>query len=103
MISERSLSDAERSSVAALGLASIGFALSIWLVFSSGSDTTDIRWWLVVMPLVFTAIPVLLPRHRIRLVAVIALGAWCVLTGFSIGMLLVPALVATAMAFGRET
>jgi hypothetical protein len=80
----------------------IGVAVSIWFVLSSETDPAGVRWWLVVAPLVVTAIPVLLPRHGVRVTAMVVLGAWCVLAVFSIGMLLGPALSAAVVAVVRE-
>ena len=95
-------SAAERWSFAAFLLATIGLVLSIWFIVGSETDTSQVRWWLVFAPLVVTAIPVLLPRHAVRVTAVVVLGAWCFLTGFSIGMLLLPALIATVVAAVKE-
>ena len=95
-------SEADRWSFVALALATIGLAVSVWFILKSETDTAQVRWWLVVAPLFVTAIPVLLPRHAVRVTAVVVLGAWCLLTGFSIGMLLLPALIAAVVAVIRE-
>jgi FtsH-binding integral membrane protein len=94
--------EAERWSFLALALAAIGLAFSIWFILGSDSDPAGVLWWLVVAPLVVTAVPVLIPRHVVRVTAMAVLGAWCVLTGFSIGMLLLPALIAAVVAVVRE-
>jgi hypothetical protein len=98
----RHRSDAERWSFLALLLAVVGLSVSIWFIFSSQSETSQIRWWLVALPLVVTAAPVLVPRHGVRVAAAVLLGVWCFLTGFSIGMLLLPALLAALAAVVRE-
>jgi hypothetical protein len=97
----RPRSDAERWSFLTLVLAVAGLALSIWFVLGSQSDTSEIRWWLVVAPLFVTAAPVVIPRHPVRVAAFVALAGWCFLALFSIGMLLVPALLAAVAAAVR--
>ncbi len=96
------LSDAQRWSFAAFVLAAVGLACSIWFILGSDSDPAQVRWWLVAFPLVVTPIPVLLPRHGVRAAVMVALGGWCLLTGFSIGMLLLPALFAGVLAVVRN-
>ena len=98
----RTRSAADRWSLLALALAAIGLAVSIWFIFSSDSDPAQVVWWLVAAPLFVTAIPVLLPRRGVRVAAAVVLGGWCVLTGFSIGMLLLPALSVAVVAATRE-
>jgi hypothetical protein len=95
-------SAAERWGFAAFLLAGVGLALSIWFIVGSQTDTGDVRWWLVVVPLVVTATPVVVATHGVRLAAMIALGAWCVLAVFSIGMLQLQALLAAVVAVLRE-
>jgi hypothetical protein len=95
-------SPAERWSFAAFLLAAIGLVLSVWFIVGSQTDTGQVRWWLVVAPLVATAIPLLVPRHGIRLGAVIALGGWCLLAALSIGMLQLPALIASVVGALRQ-
>jgi hypothetical protein len=94
----RTRSDAERWSFVTLVLAVAGLALAIWFVIGSQSDTSEVRWWLVVAPLFITAAPVLIPRQGVRVAAFVALAGWCFLALFSIGMLLVPALLAALAA-----
>ena len=45
----------------------------------------------------------LLSDHRVRIAAMVALGGWCVLAVFSIGFLLLPALVAEVVAVMKES
>jgi hypothetical protein len=92
---------AERWSVGAFLLAALGLAASVWLVVASQSDTDQVRWWLVSGPVVVTAIPLLIPRDGVRVATMLALGAWCFLAVFSIGMLQWPALVAAVVAVVR--
>ena len=98
----RSASDAERLGVVAFGLAATSFALSIWLILSIDTEPGRVRWWLVVAPLVLTPAPLVLPRRQVWIAATALLGVWCVVTGFSIGMLFLPALVAMLFALGRS-
>jgi hypothetical protein len=88
--------------IAALLLAGAGVTASTWLVVASDGDPGGVLWPLVVAPIAIVLAPVLVPRTDVRVGAVIALGAWCVLTGFSIGLLLVPAFVALMVAAVRE-
>jgi hypothetical protein len=90
-------------SFAALLLAAVGVAASIWFVVASQTDTDDVRWWLVVAPLFVMAAPVLLARHAVRVGAMVALAGWCFLAVFSIGMLQLPALVAAVIAVLRDS
>jgi hypothetical protein len=94
----RQRSETERWSFVALVFAGVGLALSIWFVLGSQDDASQVRWWLVVAPLFVTAVPVLIPRHAARVGAMVVLGGWCFLAVFSIGMLLVPALIAAVVA-----
>ena len=89
-------------SIAALALAGAGVIASTWLVLAADSDPGEVLWPLVVAPLAVALIPVLVPGNAVRLAALVALGGWCVLTGFSIGLLLLPALAAQVVAAIRE-
>jgi len=89
-------------SLAALALAGAGVIASTWLVLAIDGDPGDVLWPLVVTPVAIALGPVLVPRDGVRLGAVVALGGWCLLTGFSIGLLLVPVFAAQVMAAIRE-
>lgn len=80
-------------SVGAVVAAATATAASIALVLASDSDPSAVRWWLVVAPMIVTAVPLVLPRRAVRLGAAIAVGAWCVVASASIGLLFVPAVV----------
>lgn len=92
-----------RWSVIALDAATLGVALGAVLVLLSDSDPGSVLWGLVVLPLFLTAGPVLVPHHGVRLVALLALGAWCFTTGFSIGLLLLPSFMALFVALVRSS
>ena len=98
----RAHSEAYRWSLVAVALAAVGLVASIWVILGSDTDTSQVRWWLVVTPLLVTAAPVVLPQHVVRVAAMITLAAWCAVTGFSIGIFLVPALIASAVSLVRE-
>ena len=93
-----------RWSLAALWLAGIGVGVSTWFVLESDSDPGGVLWPLVVAPDGYRS------RTRSRAASrraasrrVVAMGIWCVVTGFSIGMFLAPALVAmVGAALGEE-
>lgn len=89
-------------SASALALAVAGVVASIWLVVSTDSDPAGVLWPLVVAPVAIALVPALNPRRGARLVAVVALGVWCVVTSLTIGYLLLPALVALIGAAIRE-
>jgi len=89
-------------SIAAVLLAGAGVAASTWLVLTIDSDPGGVLWPLVVAPLAIALAPILAPRNGVRLGAVVAMAAWCLLAGFSIGLLLVPALVAQLVAVIRD-
>jgi hypothetical protein len=90
-------------SIAALLLAGAGVVAATWLVIAIDSDPGDVLWALVVAPIAIALAPVLVPRTGVRLGAAAAMAVWCLLTGLSIGLLLVPALVAQLVATIRET
>jgi hypothetical protein len=89
-------------SIAALLLAGAGVAASTWLVIATDGDPGGVLWPLVVAPIAIALVPVILPRTDVRLGAAVAMAAWCILAGFSIGLLLVPALVAQLAEAIRE-
>ncbi|CAN5238790.1 hypothetical protein BH09ACT13_BH09ACT13_11820 [soil metagenome] len=91
-----------RWSIAALVLAGIGVAASTSLVLASDGDPGSVLWPVVVLPVAIAFAPLVVPRDRVRVGAAVAMGGWCVLTGFSIGFLLLPALVAQLGAAVRE-
>jgi multisubunit Na+/H+ antiporter MnhG subunit len=85
---------ARRLSLVGLVLAGLGVAASTWVVLESDGDPSHVRWWLVVAPLAIALVPVAVPITATRIGAMVVLGAWCVLAGLSIGVLLLPALAA---------
>lgn len=87
---------------AALALAVLGVAAATWFVFAVDSDPGGVLWPLVVAPAFIALVPVLVPVSPARIGAMVALGAWCFVTGFSIGFLLLPALAALVGAVLRE-
>ena len=91
-----------RWSLAALWLAGIGVGVSTWFILEMDSDPGGVLWPLVVAPAVIALVPALVPRSGVRLAAAVAMGIWCGVTGFSIGMFLTPALVALVGAALRE-
>jgi hypothetical protein len=91
-----------RGDVAAFVLASIGVLVAIWLVVASDGDPSQVLWPLVLAPVGITLAPVLAPRTDVRLSALLVLGAWCFLTGFSIGFLLLPTLGALLASLVQE-
>ena len=95
-------SGGQSGSFGAVRLAALGLAVSTWFVVASQTETDQVRWWLVAAPLVVAAIPLLVPRHGARVAAALALGAWCFVAMFSIGMLQLPALVAAVVAAARD-
>jgi hypothetical protein len=88
--------------LAAFVFALSGVAAAIALVFTTDQDPWSIRWWLVVAPVAITAFPLLVRKNAARLFAALLLTAWCVVAMFSIGMFLLPALVAQFGAWIRE-
>jgi hypothetical protein len=90
-------------SLAALVLAGAGVTGATWLAVATDSDPGGVLWPLVVAPLAIALAPVLVPRTSVRLASAIAMAAWCVVAAFSIGLLLVPALVAELGAAIRES
>ena len=89
-------------SLAAFVLAAVGLGCSVVVILGSDGDPSQVLWPLVVAPLVITLVPLVVPRQGARVGALVALALWCFLTGFSIGMLLLPALVAALMAAVRD-
>ncbi len=91
-----------RWSLAAWCLAVLGVAISTWFILETDSDPGGILWPLVLAPAVIALLPIVLPLTAVRLVAAVAMGAWCVLATFSIGMFLLPALAAQIGAVLEE-
>jgi hypothetical protein len=73
-----------------------------WVIVGSDGDASQVRWFLVVAPIVVCVIPFLAPRQGARIGAALALGGWCVLAALSIGFLLWPALAALIAAVVSE-
>ena len=92
-----------RWSVAGLVLAALGVVCSIWIVVSTDGDPAGVVWPLVVLPVAIAVVPVVVPSSPSRIGAAAAMAAWCIVTGFSIGVLLVPALTALLVAIVRES
>jgi len=90
-------------SIAALVLAGAGVIAATWLVIAIDSDPDHVLWPLVIAPLAIALAPILAPRTGVRLGAAAVMAAWWFLTGFSIGLLLVPAFVVQLVAAIRET
>jgi hypothetical protein len=90
-----------RWSLGALGLAVVGVAAATWVIGGDG-DPTQVVWPLVFAPVAICAVPVLIRHQSARIGAVVALGAWCFLTGFSIGFTQLPALAAALATTIRE-
>jgi hypothetical protein len=76
--------------------------VATWFIFATPTDPAQVSWWLVYVPVAIAAVPVFLPRTGTRLGAMLAMGAWCFVTGFSIGFLLLPSLGALLIAL-QET
>jgi hypothetical protein len=91
-----------RWSLAAFLFAALGVVCSTWIIVGSDGDPSQVRWWVVVLPVALTLVPVLLPRTPVRFGAAVAMGAWCVLAVLSIGVLLMPALAAEVAAVLTE-
>jgi hypothetical protein len=86
-------------SFTALALAVAGVVLSVAVALE---DPGGVRWWLVVAPVAITAFPMVVRTNAARLLAALLLTAWCVVGLASIGMFLLPALVAQFGAWIRE-
>jgi hypothetical protein len=89
-------------SISALLLAALGVVLATWLVVATDSDPAAVLWPIVVAPVAIALAPVLAPRRSVRIAAVAAMGVWCVVTGFTIGFLLLPSLGVLVGAAIRE-
>jgi hypothetical protein len=88
--------------VAALVLAAGGVLAATWLIVASDGDPAQVVWPLVVAPVVVCLLPVLTRGRAVRVGAAVVLAAWCVVTGFTIGFLLLPAYVALLGSVLRE-
>jgi hypothetical protein len=88
-------------SLSACMLSCVG-VLAATLVVASG-DSENVRWPIVLAPLAISLAPVLFPRRGVLLGAAVLLGLWCWLAVLSIGVFLLPALVAQLVAAVRET
>ena len=88
--------------VAAFVLSALGVLTATGLVLATDSDPSHVRWPLVFLPVAVCAAPVLVPTREVRIGACVVLGAWCLVTGFTIGFLLLPAWFALLGAVVRE-
>jgi hypothetical protein len=94
--------DARRSwSLAALAAGIFGAACA-GVVIASQSDPWSLNWPLILVPAAVVPLPLLVPRHSVRVGAAVVMGGWCVVTGFSIGLFFVPCLVLMIFAARRE-
>jgi hypothetical protein len=91
-----------RWSLGALGLAVVGVAAATWVIVGSDGDPNQVLWPLVFAPVAICSVPVLIRHRSARIGAVVALGGWCFLTGFSIGFTQLPALAAALASTMRE-
>jgi hypothetical protein len=91
-----------RRDVGVFLLASAGVMAATWLILGSDGDSSQVLWPLVIAPAAIMLAPVAAPRTGVRLAAVLALGAWCLLAGFSIGFLLLPALGGLLASLSQE-
>ncbi len=85
-------------SLVALAAAVLGVAAAAVLVLAQDSDPGSVRWWLIVLPVFLALVPVLAPSRLTRIAAAVFAVCWCVVTGFTIGFLLIPAAVALFLA-----
>jgi hypothetical protein len=88
-------------SLAGLAAALAGVGASVVLIVRTQDDLGGIVWPLVVAPLLLALLSVARPARGVRIAAALAMGAWCIVTGFSIGLLLVPSFVLMAVAAAR--
>jgi hypothetical protein len=90
-------------SLGAFALATLGVGASVIAILGSDGDSSQVVWAIVVAPVVLTLVPLLVRQHGVvRLGALLLLGLWCAVTGFTVGVLLLPALFAAFMAVPRE-
>jgi hypothetical protein len=75
-----------------------GLATLVVLALIASSDNSEIRWWVVVVPLLATATALVITRPGSRIAALGVLVVWCVLTATSVGFLFLPAVVALFLA-----
>jgi len=82
-------------------LAVLGWLGSVALVFSTPSDPWSVRWDLLLVPIVVTALPLASRARTVRMVCAAILGIWCVIASASVGVLFVPALIVMIAALVR--
>jgi hypothetical protein len=90
-------------SLAALGFGALAAALDTVLIVSTQDDLADLRWPLILLPLVLVPAPVVWPRPVVRVVAALGMLVWCWLTTFSIGPLFLPSLALMIVAAARSS
>ena len=89
-------------SLGAFALATLGVGASVIVILGSDGDSSQVVWPIVVAPVVLTLMPLLVRQHGVRLGALVLLGLWCAVLGFTVGVLLLPAFFAAFMAVTRE-
>ena len=85
-------------SLVALALALLAEGTAVAIVLNVDSDTSGVRWWLVLAPAVLTALPLLTRVRAVRIAVAAALVVWCAVAAASIGLFFVPATVAALVA-----
>jgi hypothetical protein len=94
--------DARRSwSLAALIAGAFGAGCA-GVVIAAQSDPSSLNWPLILVPAAVVPLPLLVPGRAVRVGAVVVMGTWCFLTGFSIGLFFVPCLLLMIIAAKRE-
>jgi hypothetical protein len=94
--------DSRRSwSLAALLAGAFGAGCA-GVVIASQSDPWSLNWPLILVPVAVVPLPLLVPRRAVRVGAAVVMGGWCLVTGFSIGLVFVPCLVFMILAARRE-
>ena len=93
--------DARSWSVYALLAGVVGASCSAVLI-ASQADLSQLKWPLILVPVVAVPLPVFVPRRAVRIAAVVVMALWCWLTGFSLGLFFVPCLLLMIGAARRE-
>ena len=84
---------AARLSLVALWLGFAAAAYDWFLIIAPQEDKSEIRWWLSLAPLVLVPLPVVIPRHLVRIACAVVMSAWVWVAMFSLGPAFIPCLV----------
>jgi hypothetical protein len=94
---------AAKLSVIALLLGVCG-AVAVGFLIASEANNRDLRWRLILLPVVLVSLPVFIRTRPVRVLSAVAMTGWAALGTFSIGPLFLPCVIAMwAAAYASDS